>query len=85
MCSATGTATTSVIAYDRTLFEPEHDLFRESFRGFLDRHVAPFHLRGSSEIMKEIIGRSSRRVVRVVGDCIFFPSHRRGSLVFDVH
>jgi alkylation response protein AidB-like acyl-CoA dehydrogenase len=32
-----------VIKYDRTLFEPEHDLFRESFRGFLDRHVAPFH------------------------------------------
>ncbi len=32
-----------VIKYDRTLFEPEHDLFRESYRGFLDRHVAPFH------------------------------------------
>ncbi|MBJ7340307.1 acyl-CoA dehydrogenase family protein [Mycolicibacterium sp.] len=32
-----------VIKYDRTLFEPEHDLFRESFRGFLDRQVAPFH------------------------------------------
>ncbi|MDY6996535.1 MAG: acyl-CoA dehydrogenase family protein [Actinomycetota bacterium] len=32
-----------VIAYQRTLFEPEHDLFRESFRGFLDRHVAPHH------------------------------------------
>ena len=31
------------IKYDRTLFEPEHDLFRESYRGFLDRHVAPFH------------------------------------------
>ncbi len=43
MGAATGTAATSVIAYDRTLFEPEHDLFRESFRGFLDRHVAPFH------------------------------------------
>ncbi len=43
MGSATDTAATSVIAYDRTLFEPEHDLFRESFRGFLDRHVAPFH------------------------------------------
>ncbi|GAB3234242.1 acyl-CoA dehydrogenase family protein [Mycolicibacterium hippocampi] len=32
-----------VVAYDRTLFEPEHELFRESFRGFLERHVAPFH------------------------------------------
>ncbi|MDN4522449.1 acyl-CoA dehydrogenase family protein [Mycolicibacterium austroafricanum] len=32
-----------VIAYERTLFEPEHDMFRESFRAFLDRHVAPHH------------------------------------------
>jgi alkylation response protein AidB-like acyl-CoA dehydrogenase len=28
---------------ERTLFEPEHDLFRESYRKFLDQHVAPFH------------------------------------------
>lgn len=28
---------------DRTLFEPEHDLFRESYRKFLDQHVAPHH------------------------------------------
>ncbi len=27
----------SVVKYDRTLFEPEHDLFRESYRAFLDR------------------------------------------------
>ena len=33
----------NVVKYERTLFEPEHDLFRESYRGFLDRHVAPFH------------------------------------------
>lgn len=32
-----------VIHYERTMFEPEHDLFRESFRSFLDRHVAPYH------------------------------------------
>jgi alkylation response protein AidB-like acyl-CoA dehydrogenase len=32
-----------VVHYERTLFEPEHDLFRESFRAFLDRHVAPWH------------------------------------------
>ena len=38
-----GRIPTSVIAYERTLFEPEHELFRESYRGFLDRHVAPFH------------------------------------------
>ncbi|WP_280427648.1 acyl-CoA dehydrogenase family protein [Nocardia brasiliensis] len=28
---------------ERTLFEPEHELFRESFRKFLDQHVAPNH------------------------------------------
>jgi alkylation response protein AidB-like acyl-CoA dehydrogenase len=33
----------SVVKYDRTLFEPEHDLFRESYRKFLERHVAPYH------------------------------------------
>ncbi len=32
----------SVVKYERTLFEPEHDLFRESYRAFLDRHVAPY-------------------------------------------
>jgi alkylation response protein AidB-like acyl-CoA dehydrogenase len=33
----------SAIKFERTLFEPEHDLFRESYRGFLERHVAPYH------------------------------------------
>jgi long-chain-acyl-CoA dehydrogenase len=33
----------SAVKYQRTLFEPEHDLFRESYRSFLERHVAPFH------------------------------------------
>jgi alkylation response protein AidB-like acyl-CoA dehydrogenase len=28
---------------DRTIFEPEHELFRESYRSFLDQHVAPHH------------------------------------------
>ena len=28
---------------ERTLFTPDHDAFRESFRTFLDREVAPFH------------------------------------------
>ena len=28
---------------ERTLFSPEHDAFRESFRTFLERDVAPFH------------------------------------------
>jgi len=27
----------------RTLFEPEHELFRESYRKFLEQEVAPFH------------------------------------------
>jgi alkylation response protein AidB-like acyl-CoA dehydrogenase len=33
----------TAVKYQRTLFEPEHELFRESFRSFLDRHVAPHH------------------------------------------
>ena len=32
-----------VVMYERTLFEPEHELFRESYRAFLERHVAPHH------------------------------------------
>ncbi len=28
---------------ERTLFEPEHELFRESYRKFLEQEVAPFH------------------------------------------
>ncbi|GGK95290.1 acyl-CoA dehydrogenase family protein [Nocardia jinanensis] len=28
---------------ERTLFEPEHELFRESYRKFLETNVAPFH------------------------------------------
>jgi alkylation response protein AidB-like acyl-CoA dehydrogenase len=31
------------VNYSRTLFEPEHELFRESYRAFLDKHVAPYH------------------------------------------
>ena len=31
-----------VIKFERTLFEPEHDLFRESYRAFLERHATPF-------------------------------------------
>ena len=31
------------VNYSRTLFEPEHELFRESYRAFLDKHVAPNH------------------------------------------
>lgn len=43
MGSETKSAAGSAVAYERTLFEAEHELFRESFRAFLDRHVAPFH------------------------------------------
>ena len=32
----------NAVKYTRTLFEPEHDLFRESYRAFLERHAAPF-------------------------------------------
>ncbi|MBJ8345031.1 acyl-CoA dehydrogenase family protein [Antrihabitans sp. YC2-6] len=30
---------------ERTIFEPEHELFRESYRKFLEQHVAPNHER----------------------------------------
>ncbi|MGV0634025.1 acyl-CoA dehydrogenase family protein [Mycolicibacillus trivialis] len=33
----------SAVKFQRTLFESEHELFRESYRAFLDRHVAPHH------------------------------------------
>jgi alkylation response protein AidB-like acyl-CoA dehydrogenase len=33
----------SPVMYQRTLFEPEHELFRESYCSFLERHVAPYH------------------------------------------
>lgn len=33
----------NAVKYTRTLFEPEHELFRESYRGFLDKQVKPFH------------------------------------------
>lgn len=34
---------TSAVMYQRTIFEPEHELFRESYRAFLHRFVAPHH------------------------------------------
>jgi len=33
----------NAVMYERTLFGPEHELFRESYKSFLDRHVAPHH------------------------------------------
>jgi alkylation response protein AidB-like acyl-CoA dehydrogenase len=33
----------NAVNYSRTLFEPEHELFRQSYRAFLDKHVAPHH------------------------------------------
>lgn len=33
----------NAVKYSRTLFEPEHDLFRESYRAFLAKYVAPHH------------------------------------------
>jgi alkylation response protein AidB-like acyl-CoA dehydrogenase len=36
-------SSSQAVKYERTLFEPEHELFRESYRAFLARHVAPFH------------------------------------------
>ena len=31
------------VGVERTLFEPEHELFRESYQKFLAQHVAPNH------------------------------------------
>jgi alkylation response protein AidB-like acyl-CoA dehydrogenase len=36
-------AMANAVKYTRTLFEPEHELFRQSYRAFLDKHVAPYH------------------------------------------
>ncbi len=33
----------NAVNYSRTLFEPEHELFRQSYRAFLDKHVALYH------------------------------------------
>ncbi|MCB0925382.1 MAG: acyl-CoA dehydrogenase family protein [Mycobacterium sp.] len=33
----------NAVKYSRALFESEHDLFRESYRAFLAKHVAPHH------------------------------------------
>ena len=33
----------NAVMYERRLFEPEHEMFRESYREFLQRHVAPYH------------------------------------------
>jgi len=30
-------------AVERNIFEPEHDLFRQSYRAFCDRQIRPFH------------------------------------------
>ena len=33
----------NAVKYSRTLFESDHELFRESYRSFLAKHVAPHH------------------------------------------
>ncbi|MGV0654687.1 acyl-CoA dehydrogenase family protein [Mycolicibacterium thermoresistibile] len=38
-----GIDTGRAVFYDRTLFEPEHEMFRDSYRTFLKRSVAPYH------------------------------------------
>jgi len=39
---------------ERTIFEPEHDLFREAYQGFLAQHVEPNHARWEEQ---EIVDR----------------------------
>ena len=38
-----GPLSSQAVKYQRTLFEPEHELFRGSYRAFLERQVAPHH------------------------------------------
>ena len=34
---------------DRSLFSPEHEAFRDSFRRFMDKEIAPFHAQGEEQ------------------------------------
>ena len=62
---------------NRTLFEPEHQLFRESFRKFVEREVAPHHAQWERE------GVVSREVWRKAGEngflCMDVPEEYGGS------
>ena len=62
---------------ERTLFSPEHEAFRDSFRRFLDKEVAPYHAAWEEQ------GYVDRGVWKTAGDngylCMSLPAEYGGS------
>ncbi len=62
---------------DRTLFSPEHEAFRDSFRRFMDKEIAPFHAQWEEQ------GCVDRAVWNKAGDngflCMTMPEEFGGA------
>ncbi len=62
---------------DRTLFSPEHEAFRDSFRRFMDKEIAPFHAQWEEQ------GCVDRAVWNKAGDngflCMTMPEAHGGA------
>jgi alkylation response protein AidB-like acyl-CoA dehydrogenase len=62
---------------ERTLFSPEHESFRDAFRRFMDKEIAPFHAQWEEQ------GHVDRTVWRKAGDngflCMTMPEAYGGS------
>jgi len=62
---------------DRTLFSPEHEAFRDSFRRFMDKEIAPFHAQWEDQ------GYVDRAVWNKAGDngflCMTMPEEFGGA------
>ena len=62
---------------DRTLFSPEHEAFRDSFRRFIDKEIAPFHAQWEEQ------GYVDRAVWNKAGDngflCMTMPEEFGGA------
>ena len=62
---------------DRSLFTPEHDAFRDAFRRFMDKEIAPFHAAWEEQ------GYVDRAVWRKAGDngflCMTMPEAYGGA------
>jgi len=62
---------------DRTLFSPEHEAFRDSFRRFMDKEIAPFHAQWEEQ------GFVDRAVWNKAGDngflCMTMPEEFGGA------
>jgi hypothetical protein len=55
-------ALSGLIMIERTLFSPDHESFRDSFRRFLEKEVIPFMPSGKSRVMWR--ARSGTRLVK---------------------